>query len=74
MFERGTEGTDRPDIAGRDGRNIVEAVRLLRNDHFDRKLAELKLRIAQPGLTQAEFERLAREQADLRLARQQALG
>src|SRR5262249_32788466 len=56
------------------GRNIVEAVRLLRNDHFERQLAALKLRLASPGLSESDTIQILREQADLRRARQQQLG
>jgi DNA primase len=56
------------------GRNIVEAVRLLRNDHFERQLATLKLRLAKPGLSEADTVQILREQAELRRARQQLLG
>ncbi|HEU0010343.1 MAG TPA: DNA primase [Verrucomicrobiae bacterium] len=56
------------------GRNIVEAVRLLRNDHFERQLATLKLRLAKPGLSEADTVQILREQADLRRARQQPFG
>ena len=56
------------------GRNIIEAVRLLRSDHFDRQLASLKLRLAQPGLSEADTVQILREQADLRRARQQSFG
>jgi DNA primase len=56
------------------GRNIVEAVRLLRNDHFDRQLASLKLRLSTPGLSEADTVQILREQAELRRARQQPFG
>src|SRR6266540_568733 len=56
------------------GRNIVEAVRLLRNDHFERQLATLKLRLVKPGLSEADTDQILREQAELRRARQQPFG
>ena len=56
------------------GRNIVEAVRLLRTDHIDRQLAALKVRLAHPELPEAEAMEILREQAELRRTRQQPLG
>ena len=56
------------------GRNIVEAIRLLRDAHFERQLTTLKRRLAQPGLSESDTVQILREQADLRRARQQPLG
>ena len=54
-------------------RNIVEAVRLLRNDHLDRQLTACKLRLAHPEATPDEMGRILRQQHELRHAKQQPL-
>jgi DNA primase len=69
-----TEAAAEEHTKGDMGRNIVEAVRLLRNDHFERQLATLKLRLATPSLSEADTVQILREQAELRRARQQPFG
>jgi len=53
---------------------VAETVRLLRNDFLDRQLASLRLRLAQPGLSEPEALGILRQQAELRRAKQQPLG
>jgi DNA primase len=55
-------------------RNITEAIRVLRNDWVDRRLAELKIRLAQPGLLESEAVAVITEQAQLRRMKMQPLG
>lgn len=55
-------------------RNIVETIRMLRNDWVDRRLAELKIRLTQPGLLEADAVAILHEQAQLRRLKQQTLG
>ena len=55
------------------GRNIVATVLLLRNDFYDRQLAELKIKLAQSDLAEAEQHRILQQQAELRRAKQQPL-
>jgi DNA primase len=52
-------------------RNIVEAVRLLRQDFLDRRLAALKLRLTQPDLPESELRDVLRQQTELRQLKQQ---
>jgi hypothetical protein len=55
-------------------RNIVEAVRRLRADYLDRRLAAARQRMAQPGLTPEELSALLEEQVALRRAKQAPWG
>ncbi len=55
-------------------RNISEAIRVLRNDWVDRRLAELKIRLAQPGLLELEAVTVITEQGQLRRMKLQPLG
>jgi DNA primase len=55
-------------------RNIVEATHLLRNDFVDRQLAALKVQLANPGILESEATEILKKQAELRQAKQQALG
>ena len=55
------------------GRNIVATVLLLRNDFYDRQLAELKIKLAQPDLPEPEQHRILQQQAELRQAKHQPL-
>ena len=55
------------------GRNIIATVQLLRNDFYDRQLAELKIKLAQSDLPEPEQHRILQQQAELRRAKQQPL-
>lgn len=55
-------------------RNITETTRMLRNDWADRRLNELKIRLAQPGLLESDAVAIIKEQSDLRRLKQQPLG
>jgi len=54
-------------------RNLIETVRMLRNDSIDRRLTALKLRLAQPGLLEQEAVAILNEQNELRRLKQQPL-
>ena len=54
-------------------KNLVETVRLVRNDFIDRQMAALKLRLAQPGLLEAEAVDIVNRQVELRRLKQQPL-
>jgi DNA primase len=54
-------------------RNLTETVRLLRSDFIDRRLAALKLRLAQPGLMESDAVGILNEQAELRRLKQQPM-
>ncbi len=54
-------------------RNLTEAIRLLRSDSIDRQLAQLKLRLAQPGLLETDALAILNEQGELRKLRHQPL-
>lgn len=56
------------------GRNIVETVRMVRSDFIDRRLAELKLMLAQPGLLEADAVAILNEQSQLRRLKAQPMG
>lgn len=58
---------------GDSSRNLMETVRMVRNDFIDRRMAGLKLRLAQPGLLEAEAVGILNEQAELRRMKQQPL-
>jgi hypothetical protein len=47
-------------------RNVMETLRMLRNDSIDRELTSLKLQLAQPGLAQSEAITILNRQAQLR--------
>ena len=55
------------------GRNIVETIRLLRNDCYDRQIAGFKIKLAQSDLPEAEQHRILQQQSELRRAKQQPL-
>ena len=55
------------------GRNIVETIRLLRNDCYDRQIAEFKIKLAQSELPESEQHRILQQQSELRRAKQQPL-
>ncbi len=55
------------------GVKVAETVWLLRNDFIDRQLAELRLRLGQPGLPESETLAILRRQTELRLTKQQPL-
>ncbi|MFM1768323.1 MAG: primase [Verrucomicrobiota bacterium] len=55
-------------------RNIMEAVRLLRNDYLDRALAACRQRLLEPGLGPEAMAALLEEQVALRRAKQAPLG
>jgi DNA primase len=67
ISEVATEGRPTTDLS----RNLTETVRLLRNDSIDRQLAGLKLRLAQPGLSEPDAVAILNEQAQLRRIKQQ---
>jgi len=54
-------------------RNITETIRMLRNDWADRRLAELKIRLAQAGLLETEAVAVITEQGHMRRIKQQPL-
>jgi len=54
-------------------RNLTEAIRLLRNDHFDRELAALKIKLSEPGLTETQAVEILTRQTELRRLKQQPL-
>jgi len=54
-------------------RNLIETVRMLRSDFIDRQLAALKLRLAQPGLSEEETVAILTHQSELRRLRHQPL-
>lgn len=55
-------------------RNITEAIRMLRNDWADRRLAALKLRIGQPGLLESDAVAIINEQGEMRRLKLQPMG
>ncbi len=55
-------------------RNITEAIRMLRNDWADRRLAALKLRIGQPGLLESDAVAIISEQGEMRRLKLQPMG
>ena len=54
-------------------KNLVETVRLVRNDFIDRQMAALKLRLAQPGLPESDAVIIVNQQGELRRLKQQPL-
>jgi DNA primase len=54
-------------------RNLVETVRLVRNDFIDRQVAALKVRLAQPSLLESEAVSILNQQGELRRLKQQPL-
>jgi hypothetical protein len=64
-----TGGGARVDLS----RNLTETIHLLRNDHFDRELAGLKIKLSQPGLTEAQAVEILTRLAELRRLKQQPL-
>jgi hypothetical protein len=69
ITEAVTEGQSTAELS----RNLTETVRLLRGDFIDRELAALKLRIAQPGLLEADAVAILNEQSRLRRLKQQPM-
>ena len=55
-------------------RNITEAIRMLRNDWADRRLAALKLRIGQPGILESDAVAIISEQGEMRRLKLQPMG
>ncbi len=55
------------------GRNIVETIRLLRNDCYDRQIAGFKINLAQSDLPEVEQHSILHQQSELRRAKQQPL-
>lgn len=62
------------DLSGDVSRNLMETIRMLRNVAVDRRMAELKLRLAQPGVLESEAVAILHEQSELRRLKQQPLG
>lgn len=54
-------------------KKVRETVLLIRNDHLDRELQKLKLRLNQPDLAQEEIVNTLKLQAELRKSKQKAL-
>jgi DNA primase len=54
-------------------RNLMETMRLLRNDYCDRQLAALRIKLSEPGLAEDVAIRILQEQAELRRLKQQPL-
>ena len=69
-----TEAVTEGDLPGDISRNLMETIRMLRNVAVDRRLAELKLRLAQPGMLESEAVEILNEQSELRRLKQQPLG
>ena len=55
-------------------RNLMESIRMLRNVAADRRIAELKVQLGQPGLLESEAVAILNEQSELRRLKQQSLG
>ena len=69
-----TEAVADGDLSGDVSRNLMETIRMLRNAAADRRMAELKLRLAQPGVLETEAVEILNEQNVLRRLKQQPLG
>lgn len=69
-----TEAVTEGDLPGDITRNLMESIRMLRNVAVDRRMAELKLRLAQPGVLESEAVAVLNEQSELRRLKQQPLG
>jgi DNA primase len=68
-----TEAVADVQLSGDSARNLIETVRLVRNDFIDRQVAALQLRLAQPGLLESEAASILHQQAELRRLKQQPL-
>jgi DNA primase len=54
-------------------RNLLETIRLLRNQYCDRQLAALKIQLSRPGLAEDDTVQILKKQAELRHLKQQPL-
>jgi hypothetical protein len=54
-------------------RNLVETVRMLRNDFLDRALTAGQTQLGQPGLVESAAHEILRQQAEWRRLKQQPL-
>jgi len=65
----GTESATKGDSS----RNLMETVRMLRNDALDRDIARLKLQLASPGLLEQDAVAIIKRQTECRLLKAQPL-